>query len=95
MPSISGPSSGFPEGVVPLPSETTTVNGMPLPLAIGAPPATAVRGEAEGGGIDGPAIIAPARTTRSTSPVVDESTIGGSYFPFGWGRMRGTPGRIG
>ena len=68
---------------------------MPLPLAITAPPATAVSGEAEGDGIDGPAIIVPARTTRSTSPVVDESTIGGSYFPSGWGRMRGVPGSIG
>ena len=95
MPSISGPSSGLPEGGVPLPSETATVNGMPLPPGIAALPATAVRGEAEGGGIEGPTTIVPARTTRSTSPVVDESTMGGLNFPFGWGRIRGVPGRIG
>ena len=85
----------MPEGVALLPSETTTVKGISLPPAIAAPPATAVRGESEGGGIDGPAIIVPARTTRSTSPMMDESTIGGSNLPSGWGRINGVPGRTG
>ena len=78
-----------------LPSDTATVNGMPLPGTSAGLPATAVRGDVAGGGIEGPIITVPARTTRSTSPVVDRSTIGGSYLPSGCGRMSGVPGKIG